>query len=30
MAGSVQAETRCPHVRDTEEGIIFPGRGWIK
>lgn len=30
MAGSVQEEARCPHVRDAEEGITIPGRGWVK
>lgn len=30
MARSVQVETRCPYVRDAEEGIIIPGRGWVK
>lgn len=30
MAGSVQVETRCPYVREAEEGIIIPERDWIK
>lgn len=30
MAGSSQGEAYCPHVRDAEEGITIPGRGWVK
>ena len=30
MARSVLVETRCPYVRDAEEGIIITGRGWVK
>ena len=29
-AGSVRVETRCPYVRDAGEGIIIPGRDWVK
>lgn len=30
MAGSVQAETRCPYVRGVEGEILIPGRGWTE
>lgn len=30
MAGNVQAKTRCPYVRETEDQIIIPHRGWTK
>lgn len=30
VAGSSQGETNCPRVRDAEEGITIPGRGWVK
>lgn len=30
IARNVQVETRCPYVRDAGEGIIIPGRDWVK